>query len=155
MEGPATAAAQTDGEGATDVTARTATLKTLQTASKGLLFPSESDRPVKAFTWTPDQAKGASSAAAAVAAVKGVDPDSIRSVSLDDLFKPVMTPQSWQGDDEKAVVQGFQALKRVLTETLTDPTVYRVEGGTTIDVYVIGKDPDGNWSGVSTQLVET
>jgi hypothetical protein len=88
-------------------------------------------------------------------AVKGADPDSIRSVSLDDLFKPVTTPQSWQSDDEKAVVQRFQELKRVLTEMLTDPTACRVEGGTTIDVYVVGKDPDGNWSGVSTKLVET
>jgi hypothetical protein len=137
------------------VAARTATLKALQAASKGLLFPSESDRPVKAFTWTADQVKGAASAPEAISAAKGVDAAAIRSVALDDFFKPAATPQPWQDDAEKAVVRRFQELQKVLSETLQDPTAWRVEGGTTLDAYVVGKDPDGNWSGISTQLVET
>jgi hypothetical protein len=140
---------------ASDMTGKTATLKALQTASKGMLFPSESDRPIKAFTWTVDQAKNATTGSEAIANVKGIDAATIRCVSLDDFFKPATTLQPWQSEEEKAAAQRFQDLEKTLSENLQNVMACRVEGGTTIDVYVIGKDQDGNWSGVSTQLVET
>jgi len=135
--------------------AQSGTLKALRAASKGLLYPSESDRPVKAFTWTADQAKGAISGAEAVAAVTSVPPGRIKEGALADFFQPVTTPQPWHSDEEKVTLRRFQELEKTLTATLQDPKAYRAEGGTTIDAYVVGKDADGNWSGVSTQLVET
>jgi len=137
------------------VAGQSGTLKALRAASKGLLFPSESDRPVKAFTWTADQVKAAASGAEAVAAVTAVPPARIKEVALADFFQPVTAPQPWHSDEEKADLQRFQELEKTLTTSLQDPKAYRVEGDTPIDVYVVGKDTDGNWSGVSTQLVET
>ncbi len=141
-------------------------LKALQAAAKGLLFPSESDKPVKAFEW--DGAAG--SGAVDVAALKagGDVPDgasdgsTIETVTLEKFFDPVIAPESWWGDEEKATAKSFQDLIAALKANLTDVTVFRVAGtgadngdSSLVDAYVVGRMSDGRLAGVQTQLVET
>ena len=140
-------------------------LKALQAAAKGLLFPSESDKPVKAFLW---EGTGAGSGAVDAAALKaaalkaaGKVPDGAKTevLTLEMFFDPVITPESWWGDEEKATAKQYQDLIAALNDNLTDLTVLRVEGigddSSLVDAYVLGRTSAGEIAGVSTQLIET
>jgi histidine triad (HIT) family protein len=131
------------------------TLRTLQAATKGLLYPSESDRPIKAFVWKPEDTKGATTAEDAIAAVTGADKAKLKGLSLAEFFAPMVTEQAWHGDEEKAAVARAKALVEAISKTLTEARAYRVESNLEIPAYAVGKDASGNWAGVSTVLVET
>ena len=144
-------------------------LAALRDAAKGLLFMSESDKPVKPFLWKGDAksgdgaksepASGPFSEAALKTCAKIPDGATIKPLTVEEFFKPTTEKQDWFGPDETANAERFQALVDVLQKNLTDLTVCRVEGGeadkSIVDVYVVGKTTGGDWAGVSTQLVET
>lgn len=131
------------------------TLRALQAAVKGLLYPSESDKPIKAFVWKPEVTKGATTAEDAISAVTGADKTKLKGASLAKFFEPMVTEQAWHGEEEKATVDKAKALVETLDKTLSGISVYRVEDGTDIPAFVIGKDAAGNWAGVQTILIET
>jgi hypothetical protein len=137
-------------------------LKTLRAAAKGLLFPSESDKPVKAFLWDgggSGSGTGAVDAAAFTAAGKIAAGAAVETVTVEKFFDPVITPESWWGDEEKATAKQYQDLTAALQANLSDITVFRVaaggEDGSLVDAYVVGRTADGHFAGVQTQLVET
>ena len=134
-------------------------LKALQAAAKGLLFPSESDKPVKAFEWDGVAGSGAVDVAALKASDKVPDGATVETVTLEKFFDPVIAPESWWGAEEKATAKSFQDLIAVLKANLTDMTVFRVAGtgddASLLDAYVVGRTPSGRLAGVQTQLVET
>lgn len=142
------------GEGSEDV------LKALRTAAKGLLFPSESDKPIKAFLWKSDGDSAKSIDEATVrAAIQAPADAEITTQSVEKFFEPVVAEEDWHGPDEKAVMQRFRALVEALQKHLTGLTVFRVAGSggdtSAIDAYVVGRTASGEWAGVSTQLIET
>ena len=143
---------------AEDTPGDSAVLKTLQAAAKGLLFPSESDKPVKAFVWqgTGTDKSAAVDEAALKAAGKVPDGAKVETRTLDAFFEPVTAEQSWWGDTEKEQAKRYNDLAAALKE-LSGLTVLRVipDGSTTVDAYVVGRTNDGDLAGVTTQLIET
>jgi hypothetical protein len=115
----------------------------LEKASKGLLFPSESEAPLKPFLWkgagdnlTPDRVRELAGAP------KGV---SVEPTSLDDLFATVPTEDRPQFDKLAAAIKG----------QLSGVKVYKVGDEAERQVYIVGKTSDGQWAGLKTTVVET
>ena len=118
-------------------------LKQLQTASKGLLYPSEQDRPIKAFFW-PQAEVGQENLDTATVRKMTKQPEDAQAETkpLEFFFSPV-------ADDPE-----FQGLQQALKQLLTKIEVYRF-GDTDKQVYVVGKTSEGDFAGVSTHVVET
>jgi len=129
-------------------------LPQLQSAAKGLLYPSEQDHPIKAFVWSkadvgtaslPDLIKQQAKASASTA---------VETQPLEEFFAPIATPQDWHGDEEKKSVAQAQQLASTLQQHLSGVKVYRI-GDTDKKVYVVGKTPQGDLAGVTTSVVES
>jgi histidine triad (HIT) family protein len=117
-------------------------LDALRVASKGLMFPSESEAPLEPFAWagtdklTKAQVAKLAGAETGTAVEQGTLADLLRTVPRED------QPQ-------------FQALQKVLTEQLSGLQVYKVGDEAEREVYIVGKTPDGRWAGLKTTVVET
>lgn len=118
-----------------------------------LLYPSESDEPIEPVTCY----------------LKQTDPLTVSqikdwlmlppSVYVDeqpeaDFWEPVTTDQDWYGDEEKARTAKFQQLKQTIEGTLTVRQVFRV-GESEMDVYLLGRQNDGERAGIKTKIVQT
>ncbi len=115
----------------------------LAKASKGLLFPSESDAALKPFLWG---AAGDKLSQARVLELAGADEGaSVEEVSLDDLL----------GTVPEEDLPPFQKLAAVIKQQLSGVKVYKVGDEAERDVYIVGKTSDGQWAGLKTQVVET
>lgn len=114
----------------------------LKKASKGLLFPSETDAELEPFAWkdgaalTPQRVLQLSGAKAGTA---------VEQTTLADLF--VTVPKE---DHAK-----FDALRKVLESQLSGIAVYKVGDEAEKTVYIVGKTQDGRWAGLKTTVVET
>jgi hypothetical protein len=129
-------------------------LSQLQSAAKGLLYPSEQDHPIKAAVWSKaDVGTGALDAAVKKLA-KAPTSAPVETQPLDEFFAPITTPQSWHSEDEKKAVQQAQQLAAIVKQQLSDVKVFRI-GDTKKQVVVVGKTPEGDFAGVTTQVVET
>lgn len=122
----------------------------LKEATRGLLFMSESDRPLDVFVWgraepTPEWVRGRAGADSSA-------PFETRDAR--EFFRASASEPDWKGEEELAVARRFQSLLRLLETSLADLKVYRV-GEVDAAVYVAGRAPSGNWLGVSTRVVET
>ena len=71
-----------------------------------------------------------------------------------DLFDPFAQAGDDASDEDKAEAARYRAIVDLLSKELTDLRVFRV-GRVDIDVYILGKDPSGNWLGLKTHVVET
>ncbi|MES2732745.1 MAG: nuclease A inhibitor family protein [Bacteroidota bacterium] len=127
--------------------------QTLTKATDGLLFISESEHPFSFFEWADYTGKRL--AGSAVLTLLNKPPDTpIEKQRLSDFFKPATDMQDWFGEEEKATVQQFEALKKTLTQQLTNIQVFRL-GKVDIDIYIAGKTPQDHWAGLSTKVIET
>ena len=104
-------------------------------AARGLTYMSESDYPFEVFNWgeaepTPEFLRGLDGSAADAP---------VETRTADEFFRGA---------------NGFQALRRLLEENLSDLKVFRV-GNINMPVYVAGRAASGSWLGVSTRVVET
>jgi hypothetical protein len=123
----------------------------LEQAVDGLLFPSESDAPLHVFVWratTPFSRE-------ALRAHAGYDASTpIQATDLESFFHPVTTPRAWYGEAEQKRMRRFMALRDLLNAELCNIKVYKI-GTVAIDVYVVGRDANGMYLGVTTNVVET
>jgi hypothetical protein len=123
----------------------------LEQAVDSLLFPSEGDAPLHVFVWresTPFSPE-------ALLIHAGYDQTTpVRTSDLESFFRPVTTPRAWYGEEEQERLRRFSALLDLLNAELSDVKVYKV-GTVAIDVYVVGRDAQGNYLGVTTNVVET
>lgn len=117
------------------------TLKALQTAAKGLLFPSETDAPIVAFAWPGGD--GPPTEAALRAGAKVPAAAVVEQCTLAQLTRTI--PKDARAD--------FKPLLDELGK-LSGVTVFRI-GEITIDVYIVGRAADGQYAGVKTKVVET
>jgi 7,8-dihydro-6-hydroxymethylpterin-pyrophosphokinase len=106
-------------------------LEILRKASEGLLYPSESDVPFDPVRFATQS-------------------DITRSrpfqeQSLDDFFRELLTTED---------ADRYRALRQTLESLLKNPKVLRM-GARTIDVYIIGQTPRGDFAGLHTQSIET
>jgi hypothetical protein len=123
----------------------------LEQAVDGLLFPSESDAPLRVFVW---RAAVPFSPEALRAQAGYAETTPIQTTELDSFFHPVTTPQAWYGAAEQERRRRFTALFAVLKAELSDIKVYKA-GTVAIDVYVVGRAACGLYLGVTTTVIET
>ena len=129
-----------------------AAVTALKKASKGLLYPSETDAPFTVFTWGKAEGELAPEKVRKLAKHSADDP--VEEVSLPDFFKDLTAEQDWHGNKEKAQVNRFRELQQAIQTNLSDPKVFRA-GETNVDIYIVGKTAEGDWVGLKTRAVET
>jgi len=118
-------------------------MQSIQEATAGLLFPSESDYPLEAYTFGPEEPT-----AAALLRARGLAPETpVEETTVASFFEGLT-----EGEDDGS--GRFRALVDLLERELTDLRVYRV-GKVDIEAFVLGRHPSGTWLGVTTKLVET
>ena len=118
-----------------------------------LLYPSESDEPIEPVTCFLKQTEPLT-----ISQIKDwlMLPPSfyVDEIPETDFWEPVITEQDWYGDEEKARTAKFQQLKQFLEKELTVRQVFRV-GETEMDVYLLGRQTDGERVGIRTKIVQT
>ncbi len=120
-------------------------LAALQAATEGLLYPSETDAPVKAFAWAGDGAP----TAAALASSRGLPADAaVETSTIGDEIGPLAGTDG--GDDAPR----WQAILDLVARDLEDVAVYRI-GGPEVFLAIVGRTASGAWVGLETRAVET
>lgn len=118
-----------------------------------LLYPSESDEPLTYVTCYLKQ-----DAPLTVSQIKDwqmLPPEVfVEEIPEADFWEPVLTEQDWYGDEEKARTKKFQQLKTLLETELTVRQVFRV-GESELDVFLLGRQADGERAGLQTKIVQT
>lgn len=119
----------------------------------GLFYPSESDEPIEAVTCYLNQPDPLT-----VSQVKDWQmlPPAVYVDELPeaDFWEPVTTHEEWYTDEEKQRTTQFQQLKAWVETELTVRQVFRV-GETERDVYVLGRQANGERAGFKTKIVQT
>lgn len=123
----------------------------LKQASEGLLILSESDAPFEVVRWP---AQGQLTPAKLLQLTEHPADAPVEVVNVDEFFAIATQAEDWHDEEEREIVQRFQNLVSVLKQNLSNIQVYRV-GSINIDAYIVGVTPNGDWMGLSTQLVET
>lgn len=123
----------------------------LKEASKGLLFLSETDAPFEVVHWKGD---GQLTPTKLLELTDHPSKAPVQVVSIDEFFAIATQEEDWHDDDEKETVRKFQQLISVLKRNLLQIQVWKV-GDRSIDAYIVGVTPAGDWEGLSTQVVET
>lgn len=116
-----------------------ATQKALRVAAKGLLFVSESDAPLVVIHLSESEFATL---------------DKTNSMTVAEFFAPMTTAQPWHDETERKDAARFQALAEKLA-ALDGALAYRQPDKSEIEVFVLGKDPAGGYTGVRTRLTET
>ena len=117
-------------------------LESLTKASKGLLFPSETEAELEPFLWeaaaapTRERLRKQAGAAADAAVEEATLAELLRTVPSEDRPK-------------------FQALQKTLEALLSGMQVYKVGDEAEKTVWIVGKTADGRWAGLKTTVVET
>jgi hypothetical protein len=127
-------------------------VRELQKATKGLLYMSESDAPFEVVHWArrdPMLSK------ADLASLVGASSDApIEEVAVAEFFGDLTQDQDWHDADDKKTVERYRNLLAVLNKSLAKPKVFKI-GEATVDIYIVGRTPDGDWAGIKTTAVET
>lgn len=122
----------------------------LKQATIDLLWSSESDYPFEIVTWK----QGIEMTPTALFS-GGDDADrSIETLTLTELFAPVLTVEDWYEAEEIAQVNRYTELFHAIESNLAQVQVFRV-GEVEIAIYIVGKTPAGDLVGIKTHVVET
>lgn len=118
-----------------------------------LLYPSESDEPIEPVTCYLDQADPLS---ASQITDWLMQPPAVYVEERPeaDFWQPVTAEQDWYGDDEKRRTARFQHLQQTVETLLTTRQFFRV-GQTEIELYLIGRQANGERAGLKTNVIET
>jgi Nuclease A inhibitor-like protein len=122
----------------------------LKQATTDLRWSSESDYPFEIVSWelgielTPSDL---------FSNIYDTDLE-IESISLTDLFEPVLSIEDWYEQAELDLVDRYTNLLDSINNNLAEVQVFRV-GEVEIDIYIIGKTPTGDIIGLKTRSIET
>jgi Nuclease A inhibitor-like protein len=122
---------------------KNAVVDALAKASKGLLFPSETDAPLEPFLWEDAGDKLTKDKVRQLAG--GPKGAAVEETTLDDLLSSVPEEDRPQ----------FDKLAAAVKQQLSGVKVYKVGDEPEKQVYVVGKTSDGQWAGLKTTAVET
>lgn len=119
----------------------------------GLFYPSESDEPIEPVSCYLHQTEPLT-----VSQIKDWQmlPPSVYvdEIPEAEFWEPVITEEDWYGDEEKKRTSQFQQLKALFEAELSVRQVFRV-GETERDVYLLGRQANGDRAGVKTRVVQT
>ena len=134
---------------------RKTTLKAILTkATDGLLYLSESDYPFTYVQSRKRQEPDTSPAEILQQAVGHQPQGEIEEVAFTEWFGRLTQAQEWHTEEDKATVERYRHLQKVLKKYLTDLRVYRV-GEIEVTIYVLGRTKQGRWAGLKTTAIET
>lgn len=126
----------------------------LAAACEGLVYSSESDRPLHVFFREAPAAPAPLDAAAFALLVGAAPDDPVETRSLDrflarhiDMVDPA-DALAWER------LPRYEALKALLVSELYGVTVYRI-GRVQVRCYAVGHDAAGNLAGIETVAIET
>ena len=123
----------------------------LKTASDGLLWMSESEYPFEPVLWESVEDLTVDKLLQQV----GKPSDTpVRVTDIDNFFSNAIASQDWYDDEQKEEAKKCRHLLEELKANLSNIKVYCV-GKVEIDVYIVGKTPDGSMAGISTTIIET
>lgn len=125
--------------------------KELEAACRGLVYMSETDRPIKALL------ESLQPGATLREFVSGKLPDgfgAIKDMPASLFFDRLTADRDWHSADDKMMVGRFRRLQSLLTEHLAKVTMFRA-GRVQIEIFVVGRDDEGNVAGIRTSAVET
>lgn len=125
----------------------------LQAATADLLWLSEIDAPFEVKHWS-HQAVAPLTAETLLQLTNQPPTAPIKVLAVDDFFAGATEDQDWFGDEEKAVAARYRELVALLKQHLSNLTVYQV-GEVALDIYVVGRTPEGELVGLATQASET
>ena len=123
----------------------------IEEACEGLIYISETDSPLLAFSCP---AAGGLTAESILQQTGRGPEEAIEEISFGDFFSRLTAVKDWFGEPEKARAKKFLDLQRLLEENLRHLSVFRI-GRIRIDIFVLGLEPDGDLMGVTTKSVET
>ncbi|MEG4343625.1 nuclease A inhibitor family protein [Microcoleus sp. A003_D6] len=123
----------------------------LKQAAEGLLFLSETDAPFEVVRW---QAQGELTPAILLQLTEHPPDAPVELRTVDEFFAIATAEEDWHDAEERETVQRFRQLVSILKQNLSQLQVYRV-GDRSIDAYIVGVTPGGEWAGLATKLVET
>jgi len=110
------------------------TLAALRRAAKGLLYPSESDEPFKAFRWPA--VKGELTAETIRKAGKHPDNSPVEEVPLDEFFGELTEDLEAEGEEGEADAERYRNFEKTLREQLEGFKVFRV-GDRNVTIYIV------------------
>ncbi len=123
----------------------------LAKASAGLLFQSESDYPLTAWSWPA----GTPFTPVALLAQHDLPAETpITTLTLAEFFRPLAVDQEWFEPIERERAAAFRRLQAVLERHLSDIQVYKL-GTINIPVYIVGHTKSGGVAGLVTTVIET
>lgn len=125
----------------------------LKKATKGLLFPSEAEYPIKPFLL---EGKGRKSLRSQdiLNELEHNAKIPIKQINFDKFFEVPTEEQSWHNQLERDKVKRFQNLVKLLKDNLKGIKVFRA-GKLEYTVYVAGKTESGDFAGITTKVSET
>jgi hypothetical protein len=118
----------------------------LKQATIDLLWVSESDYPFEIVMWSNKEIDSM--------LFPPCDDKEIKVISLNDFFAPALRVEAWYEAEELATVDRYKLLFQTIESSLTEIQVFRI-GIVEIDVYLVGKTPDGDVVGLQTKIIET
>ncbi len=118
-------------------------------ATLDLMWSSESDYPFEIVTWSQGTELNPTALFGKLPAT-----DQVTTLTMLDLFEPVLTVEDWYEADELALVDRYTHLLHTIESQLSDVQVFRI-GAVEIAIYIVGKTPAGDLVGLKTCAVET
>ena len=125
--------------------AKSTVVQTLEKASKGLQYQSETDAPFTVVEWPGEKGKPGKARMLELAGLLANTP--VRVQDLDAFFAEATEEKDWMDDTERAEAQRFQDLVQTIKGLLAGS-----EAGK--DVFIVGRTESG-WAGLRTKVVET
>lgn len=122
----------------------------LEAACKGLIYISEIDAPVEAFTSDTDSMNGGD----ILQQIVGKSDERIEEADFSKFFEKLTAVKEWHGEREKVRAKKFLDLQKLIEENLSDRKVFRI-GNIRIRIYAVGLDSSGRLVGITTNAVET
>ncbi len=120
-------------------------------ACEGLFYISETDAPITSIAIDGD---GIATRDELLRALGWDGNAPVEDISAEQFFAKLTAEKDWHGDREKKRTTQFRRINEILTNTLTDLKVFRI-GATQIKIFAVGRDKNGDVSGIETYAVET
>lgn len=123
----------------------------IEKACEGLVYISETDAPIEVFF--RDEVKEPT-AKELLRLLGRTDEIATESSNPEDFFQRLTRAKEWHTKEQTKTVNRFKKLQQLLEKELDDIHVVRT-GKIRIEIYVIGKNKNGEVAGIKTFAVET
>jgi hypothetical protein len=134
--------------------AQSANLSTLlQTATTDLLWLSEMDAPFTVVHWQTPATTNLTTAQL-LQLTKQPPTTPVKVLAIDDFFAGATAEQDWFEEEERAIAARHRELVILLKQHLSNLVAYQV-GAVSLDLYIVGRTPEGVMMGLATQASET